>query len=323
MQSLKDNTGWRVSPVAWPAIVLAVAAESVSNALRAYGLGMHLDRYTLAVMDRPVSLAGAVLVLAAVAVSLTQARAAWVALTPKAPVRQRIVAGLAAALLLAISVLAMATHILEAQRAKASDEGGERGRFDRAAAAHAKATDELAKLKSVRSTAEVKTSLDAAPVDRAVFGRTKQCTDVTRPDSFEACRTILDLRQEMARSIRKQELEHDVARLSRELATLKRPEAAHADEAAVAGVWAWIMGIGVVFVATFGSVIFARAMPVPPATANDNPVPAPVPPDARTRIIDWVREFEARNGRKPIIPEVQRAFAGTPKTSAWRYIKAA
>jgi hypothetical protein len=39
-------------------------------------------------------------------------------------------------------------------------------------------------------------------------------------------------------------------------------------------------------------------------------------------VIDFVRQFRARNGRDPQIPEVQ-AFYDLPKTTAWRRIKAA
>ncbi len=251
------TTTWRISPVAWVPIGIAIVAESVSNALRAYGLGTHLDRFTVTYEDYAISLAGAVLVLAAVAVSLSQARAAWVALTPGVA-RQRIVAGFAAVLLLAISVTAMASHILEAQRAKVADESGERGQYDRTLEAYGKAAAELDRLAGVRTIADVRAAMDAAPVSRSVFRRTKECTDVTRDDSFADCKPILDLRQEMAKAIRKHELAPEVARLTDELSKLKRPERAQETEAMVAGYWAWIMGLGVVFVATFGSVIFAR-----------------------------------------------------------------
>lgn len=314
-----SGTYWRVSPVAWLPIGLAIAAEAVSNALRAYGLGVHLDRFTVQAYSHDVSLAGAVLVLAAIAVSLSQARAAWVALTPSGPARQRVVAGLAAALLLAISVTAMASHVLEAQRAKVADEGGERGHYDRAQAAHDKAAAELATLRDARTIADVRAEMDAAPVSRSVFRRTKECTDVTREDSFADCQPILALRKEMARAIRKHELEAEAARLAAELATLQRPEQATADEAAVAGVWAWIMGIGVVLVATFGTVIFARVETVPPVTANDNRPAGPAPDG--DKVVPWVREFRRRHGRSPRIPEVQAAFPGTPKTTAWRRTK--
>lgn len=260
------TTVWRIPLAAWPVIGLAVAAESVSNALRAYGLGTHLDRFTIQHQGFTVSLAGAVLVLASVAVSLSQARAAWIALTP-GPARQRIIAGLSGVLLLAISVTAMASHILEAQRVKVAEEGTERSRYDRARAAYDRVAAELRSLASARTMAEIKAAMAAAPVSRAVFRRTSECTDVTRQDSFAACRPILDLRQEMGRAIRKAELEPEAARLKAELDRTQRPEVATASERMVADLWGWIMGFGVVFVATFGTVIFARVETVAPQAA--------------------------------------------------------
>jgi hypothetical protein len=116
-----STTNWRIPPWAWVPVGAAISAEAVSNALRAYGLGQHLENFTITIYGQPVSLAGSVLVLAAIAISLSQARAAWIALTP-APLRQRIIAGVAAGLLLAVSVSAMASHIIEAQRTKAAHE---------------------------------------------------------------------------------------------------------------------------------------------------------------------------------------------------------
>lgn len=48
----------------------------------------------------------------------------------------------------------------------------------------------------------------------------------------------------------------------------------------------------------------------------------PEPPGDRATVVSWVREFQARNGRKPQIPELQARFH-MPKTTAWRRIKAA
>lgn len=272
------TTHWRISPVAWLPISLAVAAESVSNALRAYGLGMHLDRFTVNIQGQPVSIAGAVLVLAAVAVSLSQTRAAWVALTPSGVraehasgvMRQRIVAGIAAALLLSISITAMASHILEAQRAKVSDEGGARGRYDRAKTAYDTAAAELVKLGSPRPVPVIQAEVQSTKIDMSVWRRSQQCADISRDDTKAACEPILKLYKERGAAARKAELEPEVARLRAELAKLDRPEEATASESAVSGFWAWIMGLGVIFVATFGTVIFARVEVDRPTTANDN-----------------------------------------------------
>lgn len=251
------STTWRISPWAWIPISAAVIAESVSNALRAYGLGTHLEKFTVSVGEYSVSLAGAVLVLAAVAVSLSQARAAWLALMP-GPWRQRIVAGAAGLLLLAVSVMAMSSHILEAERAKVGAEGSQSGNYDRTLAEYTSKKAELDKLSNVRPIDTVRAEMNAAPVPRNVFRRTAECTDVTRDDSFTACKPILDLRQEMGLAIRKRELEPEVTSLKLSLDGQTKPEVASTSEANVAWYWAWLMGFAVVFVATFGTVIWAR-----------------------------------------------------------------
>ena len=249
---------WRVPLWAYVPLGAAITAEAVSNALRAYGLGQHLENFTVSIYGHNVSIAGSVLVLAAVAISLSQARAAWVALTPN-PLRQRIVAGLAAALLLAVSATAMVSHILEAQRAKVADEGGARSAYDRAEAAYKRAAGELEALGNPRPVSVIQADVRAFPIDPALWRRSKQCEEATKADTQAYCDPLLKLYKERGVAARKTELEPEVARLRDELANQTRPEAATAQEATVGGWWAWIMGAAVVFVATFGSVIFARA----------------------------------------------------------------
>lgn len=254
---MTTSTQWRVHPLAWVPISAAIIAETVSNGLRAYGLGTHLEKFTVSVWDVSVSLAGAVLVLAAVAVSLSQARAAWLALMP-GPWRQRIVAGVAGLLLLAVSVTAMATHILEAERAKIGAEGGQFGSYERSLADYEAKKKELDTLSAVRPIDALKGAMEAAPVPRNVFRRTNECTDVTRDDSFTACKPILDLRQEMGLAIRKRQLEPEVSALKLALDGQAKPEVASTVEVAVAWWWGWLMGFAVVFIATFGAVIWAK-----------------------------------------------------------------
>lgn len=253
-----QTMAWRVPPWAYIPLGAAIIAEAVSNALRAYGLGAHLDHFTVSLNGHSVSIAGAVLVLAAVAISLSQARAAWVALTPN-PLRQRIVAGLAAALLLAVSATAMVSHILEAQRAKVADEGGARSAYDRAEAAYKRAAAELEALGTPRPVSVIQADVRNFKIDAALWRRSSQCEDATKPDTQAYCEPILALYKERGAAARKTELEPEVSRLRDELARLPRPDAVTAEEAAIGGWWAWIMGAAVVFVATFGSVIFARA----------------------------------------------------------------
>lgn len=248
---------WRVPPWAWVPIGIAVGAEATVNALRAYGLGAHLERYSINALGQTVSLAGAVLVFAAVAVSLAQARAAWVAFQPGAMARQRAIGIPLTVLLLAVSVSAMSVTLFEAQRAKSADEGGARARYDRAQAAYEAAQAEFEGLESIRTPEAIKAAMEAAPVSRRVFRVTAECTDITKESSFDACKPILALRQEMAQAIRRRELSAVLPGLKAELDGLARPEQASATEMTAADVWGWLMGLAVVLVATFGSVIFA------------------------------------------------------------------
>lgn len=103
--------------------------------------------------------------MAPVAVSLWQTRAAWVALLP-GPVRQRSVAGLIAVLLLAVSITAMASTILEAQRTKATAENDTRGKYNRAQSAYDTANTELKDLvaANVRTVGQVQAEIDVPKV---------------------------------------------------------------------------------------------------------------------------------------------------------------
>ena len=322
---------WRIPPWAWVPVGAAITAEAVSNSLRAYGLGQHLDHFTVTVKGANVSLAGSVLVLAAVAISLSQARAAWIALTPN-PLRQRIVAGLAAALLLAVSVSAMASHILEAQRAKVADEGGARSAYDRAEAAYKAAAAELEALGNPRPVSVIQAEVRSYPIDMRVWRRSAECEDISLPETRKACTPILELYKERGAAARKTELEPEVARLREALARLPRPEEATSEEATIGGYWAWIMGIAVVFVATFGPVIFAR-----PTMQCDNPAPAkqPVPgkrkpPNggkrgrkANSRISDFASAYAAKHGRPPSGSEIKAAFPDCPRSTAYDYAQRA
>lgn len=261
---------WRVPLWAWAPIALAVVAEASVNALRAYGLGQKLEHFTIEVsalgFTHTVSILGAVLVLAAIAISLSQARAAWVAFKPGALARQRTLAAPVALLLLAVSVSALSLTLLEAQRGKTGDEGGQRTAYDSAKSEYDRADAELARLQGTPTPDEVKTSMGAAPVSRLVFRRTAECTDITKQESFDACKPILDLRQEMARAIRKIELESSLPAMKAKLDALPRPAEPSAFELLMSSVWGWIMGLAVVLVATFGAPLFAVPVESKPAT---------------------------------------------------------
>jgi len=269
------TTTWRVPLWAWAPIALAVVAEAAVNALRAYGLGMQLEHFTVDVSalgsTATVSIAGVVLVLAAIAMSLSQARAAWVAFKPGALARQRTIAAPVALLLLVVSVTALSLTILEAQRGKTGDEGGQRTAYDLAKADHDKAEAEWKRLEGARTPAEVQAAMMAAPVDRKVFRVTKECNDVTKNTSFEACKPLLDLRQEMAGAIRKIELEQKLPGLKAALDALPRPAEPTWFELYAASGWAWAFGLAAVMIATFGAPLFAEPAVKQSLTAADRP----------------------------------------------------
>ncbi|ADJ24786.1 hypothetical protein Hden_2991 [Hyphomicrobium denitrificans ATCC 51888] len=272
-------TTWRIPRAAWIMVGLAVSAEATSNALRAYDLGSHLEKLTVSVYGVSLSLAGIVLVLAAIAVSLSQTRAAWVALTP-GDTRQRIVAGIAACLLLSISITAMASHILSAQRAKVGDETKDRNGYHDAKQLYDAADAEWKKVRNAGTVAEAQAAITAAraKVDDNIWRRTDGCTDATAKASKAECKTFRDQKPELdadlAKASRKAELEAKLPGLKADLDRQHLTSEASASEATVSWGWAWIMGIGVVMIATFGPAIFAKVETV----AAPAPVEAPAAP---------------------------------------------
>lgn len=257
---------WRIPLWAWAPIALAICAEACWNALRAYGLGRHIDGATLATNiwsgEVEISLAGVVLVLAALAVSLSQARAAWTTLRP-GPLRLRIVSGLAAALLLTVSLSSGISHLLEANRAKQSDSSGARKAYDDMARALDRKEKELAGLGNPRPVHVVQADVQTIRIDAGVWRRSAQCSDITRDDTRDACRPVLTLYKERGAAARKAELEPEVDALRTDLASMKRPDAEDAQENWANIVSAWAMVFAIVALATVGPVIFATPVPPP------------------------------------------------------------
>ncbi len=306
---LPVTTRWRVPIWAWPIIALAIAAEAGWNALRAYELGTHLDRLTvtLTILQRSVavSLGGWVLVLAAVAVSMAQPRAAWISLFGTGPARQRVLAGLAAVLLLSISISAGASHLLEAHRLKDSDQGGERAAYDDLRLEYERKDAELSALGKPRPVSVIQADVNAVRIDPTIWRRSAQCSDVTEPDSKRACQPVLELYKERGNAAKKAELEPDVTNLRARLAAMKRPNEAHWGEVFVANFWSVAMGLGIVLLATFGPVLFAVAVPAAAAPTeparNSSSVPRGTPDPAgpphgkrRRRLLDNVVPLRQR-----------------------------
>ena len=162
------------------------------------------------------------------------------------------------------------------------------GAHDRADTDHKAAVRELATLGAVRTPDAIRADMDRAGVPRRVFVNTRECTDITRDASFEACKPLLDLRQEMAAAIRKRQLEEARDKAATRLEELG-PRPASADPqaealASAAGVGvstaAWILiaivGFAIELAACFGMYVLGRPAQCPanenrPALASDRP----------------------------------------------------
>lgn len=302
---------WRIPVWAWLPIALAIAAEAAWNALRAYSLGRHVDGYTVAASlwrgEIDVSLAGVVLVLAALAVSLSQARAAWTTLRP-GPLRQRIVSGFAAVLLLTVSLSSGISHLLEANRAKVADSSGERTAYDDKRAEYERKAAELAALGTPRPVDVVQADVQSIRIDAAIWRRSAQCADISRDDTRDACRPVLALYKERGAAARKAELAPEVEALRVELATMKRPAPEAAPESWANIVSAWAMVFAIAALATFGPVIFA--VPVAPKPSPGAPRSLDASPPPRGRRPTLVHD-ETHDDRKLAVVDALHRVGGS------------
>lgn len=270
-----DKIAWRVPTWAWAPLGLAIVAEMAVNALRAYGLGQQHAHATVDVSiyghTFPVSVFGAVLALAAIALALSQARAAWVAFKPGALARQRSIAAPIAGLLLAVSVTALALTLLEAQRNKFGDEGGQRTAYDDAKGEYDRATAELKALGTPRPVSVIQNEVRSFPIDMRIWRRSKECSDISREDTRAACEPILALYKERGAAARKTELEQKLPTLKAKLDAQPRPaEPTWVEEWAASG-WAWAFGLAAVLIATFGAPLFAEPVRSKTATQPRKP----------------------------------------------------
>lgn len=151
---------------------------------------------------------------------------------------------------------------------------------DRATAAHKAAVDEIARLGTVRTPDAIRADMDRAAIPRRTFVNTRECTDITKDASFETCKPLLDLRQEMASAIRKRELEAARDKAAARIETLgPRPSSADPQAEAVANAAgvsvstaAWILiaivGFAIELAACFGMYVLGSPRAKQP-TARD------------------------------------------------------
>lgn len=253
---------WRVPYWAWAPLGLAIIAEASVNALRAYTIGQQHANATVDLTiygtTFTVSVFGTVLVFAAIALALSQARAAWVAFKPGALARQRAIAGPIAGLLLVVSVTALALTLLEAQRSKSGDEGGQRTAYDIAKADFIRAATELEALGTPRPVSVIQAEVRSHPIDMRIWRRSNECEDISLEATRTACEPILALYKERGAAARKSELELTLPGLKAKLDALPRPAEPSWIEGHATSGWAWAFGLAAVLIATFGAPLFAE-----------------------------------------------------------------
>jgi hypothetical protein len=177
------------------------------------------------------------------------------------------------------SMIAVDGVLLKLRDALVSGPANVIGDHDRASATHTAAVTELARLGAVRTPDAIRADMDRAGVPRRTFVNTRECTDITKDASFEKCKPLLDLRQEMAAAIRKRELEAARDKAAKRLDELgPRPSSADPQAEAVAhaagvsvSTAAWVLigvvGLAIELAACFGMYVLSRPAIRP---ANEN-----------------------------------------------------
>lgn len=93
---------------------------------------------------------------------------------------------------------------------------------------------ELAALGITRPVDTIQADVQAARIDQVIWKRSKQCSDVTAPESKDACQPILELYKERGAAARKAEIEPQLASARAKLATIEPPKAADPQAEALA-----------------------------------------------------------------------------------------
>ena len=260
-----------------------------------------------------------------------------VAGTPQRGFARRIAAGATFLVLFVGSMIAIDGVLMKLRSDWAAGRGGAIGNYNEAKKAVGEFEAEMAAVGSARPVAEINALIAKTPIDMIVWRRSKECQDISRDDTKTLCEPILTLYQERGRAARRTELEPKLAEARAKLEGMDPPKSADPqaeawakatgwDETLVAYAMVAVLGLAIEIVACFGTWIAMR----PPARAgtgaNDNgpPVPALVSRGINGDVTTlWARDFRQRHGRRPQIPELQAAFPGTPKTTAWRRCRAA
>jgi hypothetical protein len=105
---------------------------------------------------------------------------------------------------------------------------------------------ERARIAETRAVATLEAEIQLAqPIAAAVWRQTVGCTDVTRPQSGEACRTVLRLREAMGAARRRDALDRELADAEARLARLPAITTGDPQAIMAADLFAWLTAGGV------------------------------------------------------------------------------
>ncbi|OYW52319.1 MAG: hypothetical protein B7Y80_20070 [Hyphomicrobium sp. 32-62-53] len=295
------------TPSAWQRLPsrAAVAVETV----RLGSAGLNASYYgMLGLVAHPA--AGVGLGLVAFAADYSKGATLTAAMTKGHGFGRRLAAWLVFVVLFVASMIAVDGVLMKLRSALVAGPANTISAHDRASGEYRASVAELDKLGTVRTPEAIRADMDGAPVSRAVFRRTAECTDITKDASLAACKPLLELRKEMALAIRKRELEaaRDAAKVRLD-ALGPRPSSADPQAEVLAGAlegygvspglvaygMVAIIGFAIELVACFGLYVLGnrRTLGKP---ANDRP--ANVPANVAANVPAPSGPVPPRGGRK-------------------------
>jgi hypothetical protein len=192
---------------------------------------------------------------------------------------RRIAAGAVFAVLFVASMIAVDGMMMKLRSDWAAGRGNAIQAHKDATADERRLEAELAALGITRPVDAIQADVQAAKIDSWLWKRSKQCSDVTAPESKEACKPILELYKERGAAARKAELEPQLGAARAKLAAIEPPKSADPQAEALAKasgrdvevisyLLVAIIGFGVEIVACLGLWLLSRPRPAASAAGQ-------------------------------------------------------
>lgn len=223
-------------------------------------------------------------------------------------IAKRAVAGAIFVVLFLASMIAVDGMLMRLRSDWAGDRGNAINTHANLKADVERLTREIAALGDTRPVTTLDALLEGS-VDANIWRRSKKCTDITKPETREACQPALALYDERGRAARKADLEPQLAKASEDFRKVKPPKAADpqakslADasglpESVIGYLLIAIIGFGLELVSCFGLWLLIEK---PKAVADE-------PMTDEQRALVWVREQIDMSGGKLAV--LNSAIAG-------------